>query len=99
MTSSKKYQKLTRIPYLNKEGKVIGVINEKNVFDVLADEEIKEEDKIKEILREPVFISYRRLLPYALEKIQRNAEHMLIVVDNLKERFIHLSGCFATEKE
>ena len=78
--------KLTRIPYLNKEGKVIGVINEKNVFDVLADEEIKEEDKIKEILREPVFISYRRLLPYALEKIQRNAEHMLIVVDNLKEK-------------
>lgn len=78
--------KLTRIPYLDKEGKVIGVINEKNVFDVLADEDIKEEDKLKEILREPVFISYRRLLPYALEKIQRNAEHMLIVVDNLKEK-------------
>ena len=78
--------KLTRIPYLTKEGKVIGVINEKKVFDVLADEEIHEENKLQEILREPVFISYRRLLPYALEKIQRSAEHLLIVVDNLKEK-------------
>ena len=71
---------------LTKEGKVIGVINEKKVFDVLADEEIHEENKLQEILREPVFISYRRLLPYALEKIQRSAEHLLIVVDNLKEK-------------
>ena len=78
--------KLTRIPYLTKEGKVIGVINEKKVFDVLADEEIHEENKLQEILREPVYISYRRLLPYALEKIQRSTEHLLIVVDNLKEK-------------
>ena len=78
--------KLTRIPYLSKEGKVIGVINEKNVFDILKDEEMQDENKLQEVLREPVFISYRRLLPYALEKIQRSAEHLLIVVDNLKEK-------------
>lgn len=78
--------KYTRMPYIGKNGKVIGIINEKDVFDVLAKEEQTEEEKIKLIVKEPLYISYRRLLPYALEKIQRSAEHMVIVVDNLKEK-------------
>lgn len=78
--------KYTRMPYVSKDGKVLGTINEKDVFDMLTKEELNEEEKIKSIIKNPIYISYRRLLPYALEKIQRSAEHMVIVVDNLKEK-------------
>lgn len=78
--------KYTRMPYINKEGKVIGIINEKDVFEMLTNEELSFEEKIERIVKTPIYISYRRLLPYALEKIQRSAEHMVIVVDNLKEK-------------
>ena len=78
--------KYTRMPYIGLSGKVIGIINEKDVFEVLTNNELSEEDKIKNIVKEPLYISYRRLLPYALEKIQRSAEHMVVVVDNLKEK-------------
>ena len=78
--------KYTRMPYVDKDGKVIGIINEKDVFEVLANEDQTEEEKIKAIVKEPIYISYRRLIPYALEKIQRSAEHMVIVVDNLREK-------------
>lgn len=78
--------KYTRMPYIGKDGKIIGIINEKDVFEVLANEDQNEEEKIKLIVKEPLYISYRRLLPYALERIQRSAEHMVIVVDNLKEK-------------
>ena len=78
--------KYTRMPYINKEGKVVGIINEKDVFEMLTSEELTQEEKIEKIVKTPIYISYRRLLPYALEKIQRSAEHMVIVVDNLKEK-------------
>jgi len=78
--------KYTRMPYVGKDGKVIGIINEKDVFELLANEDKTEEEKVKLIVKDPLYISYRRLLPYALERIQRSAEHMVIVVDNLKEK-------------
>mgnify|MGYP003290027091 CR=1 FL=1 len=78
--------KYTRMPYIDKEGKVLGIINEKDVFELITNRKLTEEEKIKSIVKEPIYISYRRLLPYALEKIQRSAEHMVIVVDNLKEK-------------
>lgn len=78
--------KYTRMPYVGKDGKVIGIINEKDVFELLATEDKTEEEKVKLIVKDPLYISYRRLLPYALERIQRSAEHMVIVVDNLKEK-------------
>ena len=78
--------KYTRMPYLNKEGQVIGIINEKDVFEMLTNEELSLEEKIEKVVKTPIYISYRRLLPYALEKIQRSAEHMVIVVDNLKDK-------------
>lgn len=78
--------KYTRMPYISKDGHVLGIINEKDVFDTLTNEDESNEEKIKRIVKEPLYISYRRLLPYALEKIQRSAEHMVIVVDNLKEK-------------
>ena len=74
------------MPYLNKEGQVIGIINEKDVFEMLTNEELSLEEKIEKVVKTPIYISYRRLLPYALEKIQRSAEHMVIVVDNLKDK-------------
>ena len=78
--------KYTRMPYIDKEGKILGIINEKDVFELITNRKLTEEEKIKSIVKEPIYISYRRLLPYALEKIQRSAEHMVIVVDNLKEK-------------
>ena len=78
--------KYTRMPYISKEGKVLGIINEKDVFELITNRKLTEEEKIKSIVKNPIYISYRRLLPYALERIQRSAEHMVIVVDNLKEK-------------
>ena len=78
--------KYTRMPYISKEGKVLGIINEKDVFELITNRKLTDEEKVELIVKEPIYISYRRLLPYALEKIQRSAEHMVIVVDNLKEK-------------
>ena len=78
--------KYTRMPYIDKEGKILGIINEKDVFELITNRKLTEEEKIKSIVKEPIYISYRRILPYALEKIQRSAENMVIVVDNLKEK-------------
>lgn len=78
--------KITRMPYL-KNGKVLGIINQRDVFEAILTMENKSaEEKLQAVIMEPVFISYRRVLSFALEKAQRNAEHMLVVVDNMKNK-------------
>lgn len=77
----------TRIPVLDEDGQVVAVINQKDVFEVLSNgQSWSDEEKRKAVYKMPIFISYRRKLSYALEKIQRCHEHLLIVVDNLREK-------------
>lgn len=80
-------QLYARMPVMNAKGEIIGVINQVDVF--AATQKVKSTGtkvEIKDLMRKPFFISHRRMLPDALEKAQRYATHMLIVVDNMKEK-------------
>lgn len=80
-------QLYARIPVINEKGEVIGIITQTDVF--AANQKIKNNGlkiELKDILHKPFFISHRRILSDALEKAQRYATHMLIVVDNMKEK-------------
>lgn len=77
-------EQFTRLPVLDKENKsVIGIVNQKDVYNYLYK---KENKKITEIMSEPVYVSYRKLLSDALEEIQKNKSHMAIVVDNVEDK-------------
>ena len=74
----------TRLPVINKEGnQIIGVINQKDVYSYLYR---GEEKTINEIMSEPIYVSYRKLLSDALEEIQKSKSHMAIVVDNVEDK-------------
>ena len=80
-------QLYARIPIINNEGKIIGIVTQTDIF--AANQKIKNNGvkiELKDIMHKPFFISHRRILSDALEKIQRCASHMLIVVDNMKEK-------------
>lgn len=80
-------QLYARIPVINEKGEVIGIVTQTDVF--AANQKIKNNGlkiELKDILHKPFFISHRRILSDALEKAQRYATHMLIVVDNMKEK-------------
>ena len=77
-------EKFTRVPVLSNDGKsVIGIINEKDVFSCLY---TNNEKKITDLMSEPLYVSYRKLLSDALEEIQKSKSHMAIVVDNMEDR-------------
>lgn len=74
----------TRIPVVSEDGtKILGIVNQKDVFSYLY---TKQEPTIKEIMNEPIFVSYRKLLSDALEEIQKSKLHMAIVVDNVENK-------------
>jgi CBS domain containing-hemolysin-like protein len=82
------HNKYSRYPVIMRDtGKVIGIIRQRSLFSYL----IKHRNDltpfdISEIISPPRYVSYRRILPYALEKMQRDKNHILIVVNNVKEK-------------
>lgn len=83
----------TRVPVVNKENnQVVGVINQKDVYSCYVKNEFK---KTYELMSEAIYVSHRRLLPYALEIIQKNKSHLAIVVDNIKDK--HFLGIITLE--
>lgn len=77
--------KFSRIPVLSAENPdiVVGIVRQQAVFDALADPS-KHSCRISDLMSEPLYITHLRILPYALEKLQRNRAHLAIVVDSLK---------------
>ena len=69
--------------YDSKLDQVVGVINQKDVYTCYVK---KEKKNIEELMSEAIYISHRRLIPYALELLQKNKSHLAIVVDNIKEK-------------
>lgn len=79
-----KEEQFSRIPVYDKEkDKIIGIVYQRDVFDYLCN---REEVSVKNLMLPPIFISHRRLLPFALESIQRHKSHLAVVVDNLKDK-------------
>ena len=62
---------------------IVGVVNQKDVYSCYVENKLK---SVKELMVEAMYISHRRLLPYALELMQKKKTHLLIVVDNIKEK-------------
>lgn len=78
------YHQFSRAPVYDKEvDKIIGVINQKDVYACYASDTKK---SAKELMQDAIYVSHRRLIPYALEIIQKNKSHLAIVVDNIKEK-------------
>lgn len=78
------YYQYTRAPvYDEKTDSIVGVINQKDVYSCYVK---NEEKNARELLGEAIYISHRRLIPYALELVQKNKSHLAIVVDNIKDR-------------
>lgn len=73
-------QKYSRIPVVCKNtNKVIGVIHEGDLIDdILSGKNIS----IQSLLKDVIYVTPNKKLPYALEKIQKSRMHMAIVVDN-----------------
>ena len=77
----------SRIPVYSKKKKtIIGVLRQRDVFDYITRSGYEQKFDIHKVMRSPHFISYRRNLVYALEKMQRLKSHMLIVVDNVQDK-------------
>lgn len=78
------YHQFSRAPVYDKEtDKIIGVINQKDVYACYANETKK---SARELMGDAIYVSHRRLIPYALEIIQKNKSHLAVVVDNIKEK-------------
>ena len=77
----------SRIPvYSRKKKQVVGIIRQRDVFDILAKDDPHYVFEIRKLMRTANVVSYRRILPYALEKMQKQRAHMLIVVDNIQAK-------------
>jgi putative hemolysin len=77
----------SRIPVYSKSKKtIIGILRQRDVFDYITRSGYEQKFDIYKVMRVANFISYRRNLSYALEKMQRLKSHMLIVVDNIQEK-------------
>lgn len=82
--------KFSRIPVISKDDpdRVIGIVRQQAVFDILSRSE-SNNCKIADLMSDPIYITHLRVLPYALEKLQRQRAHLAIVVDSLKNnRFL-----------
>lgn len=78
------YHQFTRAPVYDKESdRVIGVINQKDVYSCYITN-IKK--NARKLMGDALYVSHRRLIPYALEIIQKNKSHLAIVVDNIKDK-------------
>jgi len=76
-------QNYSRLPVLDQENKIVGILLQNDVLKAYMDDK---ECSVKKLLNEPVYISYRRPLPIALNLMQRDKSHMAIVIDNQKEK-------------
>lgn len=73
--------KLSRLPVLSYDtAEVIGILRVRDVLDAMLN---NQEIEIKELMRNPVFVTQRKKLPAILEEIQKSREHMLIVTESL----------------
>ena len=78
------YNQYTRAPVYDKENdKIVGVIHQRDVYSCYFKNDKK---NAKELMGEAIYVSHRRLIPYALEIVQKNKSHLAIVVDNIKEK-------------
>lgn len=78
------YNQYTRAPvYDDKLDKIVGIIHQRDVYTCYHRDDKK---SARELMSEAVYISHRRLIPYALEVVQKNKTHLAIVVDNIKEK-------------
>lgn len=83
----------TRAPvYDESNDLVLGIIHQRDVYSCYVD---KSKKNASELMSDAIYISHRRLLPCALEMIQRGKTHLLVVVDNLKEK--HFLGIVTLE--
>lgn len=72
--------KLSRLPILSYETtQVVGILRVRDVLDTLLN---NEEVVITKLMQPPVFISQRKKLPQVLVDIQKNREHMAIVMES-----------------
>jgi len=72
--------KYSRIPVLSGKN-CVGIINQKDIFDLLA--RGITEVNIADYVTPPLYLSKRRSLAYALERMQRTRSHIAIVVNNI----------------
>lgn len=78
------YYQYSRAPvYDETSDQIVGIINQKDVYSCYVNNETK---SAKELMTEAIYVSHRRLIPYALEIVQKNKSHLAIVVDNIKEK-------------
>ncbi len=74
----------SRLPVYDGElNTIVGIIHQRDVYDTLFK---KEEKDITELMKEPLYLSQRKLLSDTLESLQMNKSHLAIVVDNLKNK-------------
>ena len=77
-------EKYSRVPVIDRETeKVLGIILQYDVFSYATK---GNKPTLLSLLKEPVYISYRRNLAYALQLMQSDKLHLAIVVDNLREK-------------
>lgn len=76
--------KFSRIPVISYEGlHACGIIRERDVLECLL---THKEISMQQLLRPVSLISQRQRLQNALEKLQKNREHMAIVVETMKNK-------------
>lgn len=87
------YHQYSRVPVYDKEKDlIVGVINQKDVYSCYVKNEKK---SASELVVDTIYVSHRRLIPYALEIVQKNKSHLAIVVDNIKDK--HFLGIITLE--
>lgn len=78
------YNQYTRVPVYDKENdRIVGIIHQRDVYSCYFKNEKK---NAKELMGDAVYVSHRRLIPYALEQVQKYKSHLAIVVDNVKDK-------------
>lgn len=82
------HSRYSRFPVLHRQtGNVLGIIRQRGLFSYLIKNRNNLEPfDIREIISPARYVSYRRILPFALEKMQRDKNHILIVVNNVKDK-------------
>lgn len=77
-----KQHKLSRLPIISYETtEVVGILRVRDVLDALLEDK---EIVIADMMQTPTFVSQRKYLPDVLEDIQKNREHMAIVIESNK---------------
>lgn len=72
--------KLSRLPVISYETtEVVGILRVRDVLDALLE---GKEIIIRDLMREPIFVTQRKKLPAVLEDIQKSREHMAIVKES-----------------